>query len=150
MIERGEWRGSPRSFQIHDWNNDGVLSGDEVRIGAAPPPDSIEAEDYNMSAADRFAYLDVNNNGYVDRNEWDGSLATFYDLDSNGDNRVTRVELNRGRRATFAALDVNGDNRITLSEWQWSHRTFDAMDDDRDGVITRNEFRPGAGPTSGR
>src|SRR4030095_1956756 len=44
MIERSEWRGSPRSFQIHDWNNDGVLAGDVVRRGAAPPPDSLEAE----------------------------------------------------------------------------------------------------------
>src|SRR5215471_4523822 len=74
VIERNEWRGSPRSFQMRDWNNDGVLSGDEVRTGANPPADSIEAEDYNMSANDRFAYLDVNNKGYIDRNEWDGSL----------------------------------------------------------------------------
>jgi Ca2+-binding EF-hand superfamily protein len=150
QIERGEWRGSPRSFQIHDWNNDGVLSGDEVRTGATPPPDSLEAEDYNMSPTDRFGYLDLNNNGYIDRNEWDGSLDTFYELDRNSDSRLTRAELNRGRRATFAALDVNGDDRITLGEWQWSHRSFDEMDNNGDGVITRNEFRAGAVPTSGR
>ena len=150
MIERNEWRGSPRSFQIHDWNNDGVLSGDEVRPGAAPPPDSVEAEDYNMTPADRFSYLDVNNNGYIDRNEWDGSLDTFYQHDRNGDNRIARAELNAGRRATFAALDNNGDNRITLGEWQWSHRSFDEMDSNGDGVITRDEFRAGAVPTSGR
>jgi Ca2+-binding EF-hand superfamily protein len=149
-IERGEWRGSPRSFAIHDWNNDGVLSGDEVRTGAVPPPDSLEADDYNMSANDRFAYLDVNNNGYIDRNEWDGSLDTFYDLDSNNDNRISRAELNRGRRANFAALDANGDGRITLGEWAWSHRSFDDMDTNKDGVITRDEFRSGAVPTSGR
>ena len=29
-ISRDEWRGSERSFEVHDWNNDGVLSGDEV------------------------------------------------------------------------------------------------------------------------
>ena len=150
QIERSEWRGSPRSFQIHDWNNDGVLSGDEVRTGATPPADALEAEDYNMSPADRFAYLDVNNNGYIDRNEWDGSLDMFYDLDQNGDNRIARPEMNRGRRATFAALDANGDNRITLGEWQWSHRSFDDMDNNHDGVITRNEFRAGAVPTTGR
>ena len=34
QITREEWRGSDRSFQTHDWNNDGVLSGDEVRPGA--------------------------------------------------------------------------------------------------------------------
>ena len=150
QIERNEWRGSPRSFAIHDWNNDGVLSGDEVRAGAAPPSGSLEADDYNMTATDRFSYLDVNNNGYIDRNEWDGSLNTFYDLDTNNDNRLTRAELNRGRRANFASLDANGDGRISLGEWGWSHRSFDEMDSNRDGVITRDEFRAGAVPTSGR
>ena len=150
QIEKGEWRGSPRSFAIHDWNADGVLSGDEVRTGAVPPPGSLEADDYNMSANDRFSYLDTNNNGYVDRNEWDGSLETFYDLDSNNDNRITRAELNQGRRANFAALDANGDGHISLSEWSWSHRSFDDMDTNKDGVITRDEFRSGAVPTTGR
>ena len=150
QIEKSEWRGSPRAFSLHDWNNDGVLSGDEVRYGAAPPANAAEAEDYNMSAADRFSYLDVNNNGQIDRNEWDGSLNTFYDLDTNNDDRISRAELNRGRRANFAALDVNGDNRITLNEWAWSHRSFDDMDTNKDGAIERREFRSGAVPTSGR
>src|SRR5687768_2904535 len=30
-IQRREWRGSAQSFRVHDWNNDGLLSGDEVR-----------------------------------------------------------------------------------------------------------------------
>ena len=150
QIERNEWRGNARQFQIHDWNGDNVLNGDEVRVGAIPPPGSLEADDYNMSSTDRFTYLDVNTNGYIDRNEWDGSLDTFYDLDSNNDNRISRAELNRGRRANFAALDANGDGRITLGEWAWSHRSFDDMDTNKDGVITRDEFRSGAVPTSGR
>jgi Ca2+-binding EF-hand superfamily protein len=150
VIEKSEWRGSPRSFAIHDWNGDGALSGDEVRVGAAPPPNSLEAQDYNMTANDRFSYLDINNNSYIDRNEWDGSLDTFYQLDSNNDGRITRAELNNGRRDSFAAVDANGDGRVTLAEWQWSHRSFDDMDTNRDGVITRDEFRSGAVPTSGR
>jgi len=150
QIERNEWRGGGRSFAVHDWNGDGVLSGDEVRVGAAAPAGSLEAQDYNMSAADRFSYLDVDNNGYIERNEWDGALDTFYTLDRNNDSRITRAELNQGRRATFAALDQNGDNRITLSEWGWSHRSFDDMDTNKNGVIERNEFREGAVPTSGR
>jgi Ca2+-binding EF-hand superfamily protein len=150
MIERSEWRGSPRSFQIHDWNGDGVLSGDEVRVGAIPPPDSLEADDYNMSTNDRFSYLDVNNNGFIERSEWDGSLDAFYQLDRNNDGKISRAELNDGRRTSFAALDANGDGRITLGEWQWSHRSFDEMDTNGDGVITRDEFRSGAVPTSGR
>lgn len=150
VIERNEWRGNNRSFAIHDWNNDGVLSGDEVRTGTVPPAGSVEAEDYNMSPTDRFAYLDVNNNGYIDRNEWDGSLDMFYQVDRNNDSRLSRAELNQGVRSTFASLDVNGDNRISLGEWAWSHRSFDQMDTNRDGVITRDEFRSGAVPTTGR
>jgi len=150
VVARREWQGSNQSFRVHDWNNDGVLSGDEVRVGAVPPSGSVEADDYNMSAADRFSYLDLNNNGYIDRNEWDGSLDTFYTLDTNNDNRITRAELNRGRRVNFASLDANGDGRISLGEWQWSHRSFDDMDTNKDGVITRNEFRAGAVPTTGR
>ena len=34
VITRDEWRGSDRSFRNHDWNGDGRLSGDEVRVGA--------------------------------------------------------------------------------------------------------------------
>ncbi len=149
-IEKNEWRGSPRAFALRDWNNDGVLSGDEVRYGAVPPNGSVEANDYNMSSADRFSYLDLNNNGYVERNEWDGSLDTFYQLDRNNDGRISRTEMNGGRRNNFATLDANGDGRISLGEWQWSHRSFDEMDTNRDGVIDRNEFRSGAVPTTGR
>ena len=33
VVTRKEWRGSDQSFQVHDWNRDGILSGDEVRQG---------------------------------------------------------------------------------------------------------------------
>ncbi len=33
-ISRQEWNGSARSFEVHDWNGDGRLSGEEVRVGA--------------------------------------------------------------------------------------------------------------------
>ena len=35
VITRDEWNGNDRSFRNHDWNGDGRLSGDEVRVGAA-------------------------------------------------------------------------------------------------------------------
>lgn len=37
VITRAEWPGSDTSFHNHDWNGDGVLSGDEVRPGARKP-----------------------------------------------------------------------------------------------------------------
>src|SRR5688572_35087 len=57
-IARSEWRGNANSFRVRDWNNDGVLSGDEVRMGANPPAASLEARDYSMTIDDRFDYLD--------------------------------------------------------------------------------------------
>jgi len=151
VIARNEWRGNANAFRIHDWNGDGVLSGDEVRVGANPPNDSVAARDYSMPNNDRFGYLDVNNNGSVDRNEWDGSLDTFYRLDRNNDGKVTRAEMNAVQASSpFAMMDANSDGRISLGEWPYSHRSFDQQDEDNDGVITRDEFRAGAVPTTGR
>jgi len=151
VIARREWRGSPRSFAIHDWNDDGVLSGDEVRVGATPPADSLEARDYSMPTNDRFSYLDVNNNGTIDRNEWDGSLDAFYRLDRNNDGRLTRAELGAVQSSSpFAMMDSNGDGRISLGEWPYSHRSFDTQDANGDGVITREEFNVNALPVNAR
>ena len=151
VIERNEWRGSPRSFAIHDWNNDGVLSGDEVRVGATPPDNSAEGRDYSMPTTDRFSYLDVNNNGSIDRNEWDGSLDTFYRLDRNNDGRLTRAEMGSVQASSpFAMIDANGDGRISLGEWPYSHRTFDQQDNNGDGVITPQEFNVNALPAAAR
>jgi hypothetical protein len=66
----------------------------------------------------------VNNNGYIDRNEWDGSLDTFYQLDRNGDNRIASAEMNAGagrrsrrstRTATTASPSANGSGHIEAS-----------------------------------
>lgn len=37
MIQRSEWQGDDRSFANHDWDNNGVLLGDELRPGATKP-----------------------------------------------------------------------------------------------------------------
>lgn len=37
IISRPEWDGDDRSFANHDWDGNGILSGDEVRPGATRP-----------------------------------------------------------------------------------------------------------------
>ena len=151
VIQRNEWRGNARAFNLRDWNGDGVLSGDEVRPGAQAPAASVAGRDYGMTNNDRFAYLDVNNNGSVDRNEWDGSLDAFYRLDLNNDGKVARNEMGSGTNPTpFASMDTNGDGRVALGEWPYSHRTFDVQDANGDGVITREEFNVNALPAAAR
>jgi Ca2+-binding EF-hand superfamily protein len=145
VVSRSEWRGTNNAFRVRDWNGDGVLSGDEVRMGANPPDSSLEARDYSMTANDRFDYLDANNNGLVTENEWDGTLDTFDRLDRNRDGRLTRAELGSIRpAAAFATLDANGDGRLTMSEWPWSRRSFIEQDDDSNGVVSRAEYRGAA------
>jgi Ca2+-binding EF-hand superfamily protein len=144
VISKTEWRGNANSFRVRDWNRDGVLSGNEVRMGAYPPDDSLEARDFDMAPDDRFGYLDVNNDGRVGENEWDGSLATFDRLDRNRNGSLTRAELGSVNPPTaFATIDANRDGRIVMNEWPWSRRSFIRQDTDSNGVITRNEYRGG-------
>jgi hypothetical protein len=92
---------------------------------------------------DRFDYLDINGNGYIDRREWDGGQTAFRGLDVNDDRRLSRGEFNAGGRDanSFASIDSDRDGRIRLNEWPWSRPAFDRQDANRDGVITQNEYR---------
>lgn len=146
-ITRNEWRGNNRSFQRHDWNGDGVLSGDEVRPGAEPP--NGEMDDFAAVDRERFDYLDYNANGRLDSHEWDGTPAAFDRLDRNNDGTLTRAELGMTRSVRFSNLDVNNDGHIALDEWRWSRTAFDRQDLDGDGVLTQDEYRDGAVGTSG-
>jgi Ca2+-binding EF-hand superfamily protein len=139
-ISRDEWRGNPQRFQNYDWNNDGVLSGDEVSVNGARRGNVRNDE---VDNADRFDYLDVNGNGFIDRNEWDGGRNVFDRADSNRDGRLARAEWDTVGRSSnnFASLDMNNDGKITLNEWPWTHRAFDDQDANRDGNLSRDEFQ---------
>ena len=79
-------------------DGNGVLSG-EPEVGAGEHPAVQFARGaglQHLPSGHCFSYLDVNNNGYIDRNEWDGSLDTFLSADRDNDGRITRPELNNG------------------------------------------------------
>ena len=98
-VTRQEWRGSDDSFRVHDWNNDGVLSGDEVREGfwatGEEPADTTPAA---SERDDRFEYLDANKNGAIERSEWHASDDAWQWLDRNNDNVLSRAEVDGTRR----------------------------------------------------
>lgn len=141
-IARSEWRGNPRTFETYDWNNDGRLSGDEVSV-IAQRRGNRNGQDGEVANDDRFDYLDINGNGYIDTNEWDGGQYAFDRLDTNDDRRLTRGEFNIANNGanSFAAVDMNRDGRIRLDEWPWSHTSFDRQDANGDGVLSRDEYR---------
>lgn len=140
-ISRSEWRGNARAFANHDWNNDGVLSGDEVRPAAArgdrPGRDWTE---------ERFIDLDRNRDGRLTRGEWQDDGASFERADRNGDNRLTRPEFLRAASAEeyasadrFEQLDVNGNGRIDRREWDGTPDGFEWLDRNDDGSLSRAE-----------
>ena len=162
VITRQEWRGSAQSFQVHDWNHDGVFSGDEVRVGARrsndprePDPFDSDQREYQFSdwTARGFTTLDHDRNGRITRDEWHFDLEDFRRADHNGDGWISRTEFLGGDPSTdddrgdrFDYLDTNGDGRVSRAEWHGTAERFAALDDNRDGMLSRAEIRGGNEP----
>jgi Ca2+-binding EF-hand superfamily protein len=151
VVTRQEWEGTMRSFRVHDWNGDNILSGDEVRPGATPPPEggggfARRAAGLAWTEAS-FRQLDRNNDGRLVRAEWRHELEDFYRIDDNDDGQLTLAEFlvdevddDRGDR--FADLDANGNNRLDRAEWHGSAAVFQRLDRNNDGWISEQEVVP--------
>ena len=91
VVTRSEWSGTRQSFETHDWNNDDVLTGDEINEAVARRGRTVDDEAFDTM--DSFDYLDVNNNNRVEPREWHGTVAAFNRLDVNDDNFLSRAEM---------------------------------------------------------
>ena len=150
-ITRDEWQGSQRSFDVHDWNNDGVLSGNEVREGARDER-NWEQADHDANWRERslsytrsgFANLDHNRDGRLERNEWHYQSETFHRIDRNRDNSISLAEflgqdVDDDRGDNFDDLDYNNDGVVSRNEWHGSQSEFQYLDRNRDGRLSRYE-----------
>jgi hypothetical protein len=70
VITRAEWLGTAQSFATHDWNGDGRLAGDEVRVGAPPPGRGRQGGGSNDWTQQQFRQLDTNRDNQLSRQEW--------------------------------------------------------------------------------
>jgi Ca2+-binding EF-hand superfamily protein len=114
VVTKQEWRGSDESFRVHDWNSDGILSGDEVRDGFWATGEQTGSTNPAASERDdRFEYLDVNNNGTIERSEWHASDDAWQWLDRNNDNVLSRAEVVGSQRATVNRRTANPVARTT-------------------------------------
>jgi len=151
VITRDEWNGSDQSFNVHDWNRDGRLSGDEIRLGAQRNSNWEEA-DHNPSWNERnlswtrsaFQNLDHNRDGRLTPNEWHYDMETFRRIDRNRDNAINLSEYlgenqNDDRGDDFDDLDYNNDGWVSRSEWHGGAQEFNWLDRNRDGRLSRYE-----------
>lgn len=151
-VTRQEWNGSAQSFSVHDWNNDGVLSGEEVRVGgrraaALDPVDHAPGRfERNLDWTRRgFISLDHNRDNKLTSNEWHFDLETFRRVDANRDNNLSLNEfIGEGvtddlRDDSFDDLDVNNNGRVERSEWYGGLNEFRTLDRNNDGILSRYE-----------
>ena len=152
-ISQKEWQGSPRSFQVHDWNGDGRLAGPEVAIGGRRTS-SWEEADHTPNRVERFVSwtqagftnLDHNRDRRVTSNEWHYDVETFRRVDRNRDGALDQTEfLGEGtewdddRGDNFDDLDANNNGRVERDEWHGGPGAFNALDRNKDGVLSRFE-----------
>jgi len=102
VVSRAEWNGDDRSFANHDWNRDGVLSGDELIAGATRPGDARPAAPRPARPNTEpdevlFARMDSNRDERLQRHEWTGSASDFARLDFNKDGVLSPYEFGVGR-----------------------------------------------------
>ena len=159
-IERSEWNGSDQSFNVHDWNNDGVLSREEVRLGGRRGARIAAEDDFNPNGpatwtTRNFQILDRNRDNRISSSEWYYAPEYFRraDRDRNGSLSAAEFTAHGGtvwdddRDDTFENLDVNNNGRIEQREWHGTLDAFQWLDRNRDNWLSRAEV---VGETSGQ
>jgi Ca2+-binding EF-hand superfamily protein len=128
VITRTEWNGNNVAFNNQDWNGDGVISGEELRGGARRA--ARRQSDYDFDA------LDVNNNNRIERREWQARLDEFNRLNTNGDNFLTRDELNG-----FDAVGTSGRSIAVGGDRQWVDTGIDLRAGDQVSINASGQIR---------
>jgi len=115
-----------------DWNRDG----------------RVDTIDHHI--AQRYRSYDRNNDGQVDRGEWQGNARLFVRLDANRDGNLTMQEYTQGNGFVldalggpvfrFSDIDANNDGWVTRREWNMSSADFKRLDINFDNRISRFEF----------
>lgn len=157
-IESNEWNGSVASFRVHDWNDDGVLSGEEVRVGGRRAARIQAQNDFDPAGpatwtTRNFVVLDRNRDSRISSNEWYYNPEYFRRADRDRDGSLSSAEFTGGawdddRDDRFTDLDLNDDGRVEAGEWHGSPDAFEWLDRNRDNWLSRAEVEGETGTTT--
>jgi hypothetical protein len=111
-----------------------------------------------QAAPSRFAAMDTNGDGIINRREWRGTAQVFQNSDWNSDGILSGDEVRPGaQRAraretvgtsgvvsglndrTFDSLDRNGNGRLERNEWNRDVDEFDRLDSNNNNLLSRVE-----------
>jgi hypothetical protein len=94
---------------------------------------------------------DVNGDGVVSLEEFDGPDEHFTQLDANGDGGIDESEAPQGPppgggKNFIDRLDTDGDSLVSEAEFDGPDEHFDKLDSDGDGYISADEASTGPPP----
>jgi len=133
-----------------DRNGDGAVDLLEITLVLT---DRAPDRDGGMLAR-KLKQMDANQDGAIDKTEWQGPPERFDRIDADRDGRITEAEVKQalgggdGRwmdktaDAAFRRFDADQDGRITAAEWKGRPESFQRLDANQDGAITREELTP--------
>ena len=147
VVSRREWRGNNRTFNQHDINRDGMLSGNELPGWRDDRADDRynnrdREQTRNRSAArgGGVGKLDENRTGRVEGHEWPYNPQLFHRLDTDEDSTLSADELRNIETATLDDLDLNRNRRIDSDEWPGGFAKFEQLDQNGDGRVSSIEY----------
>jgi Ca2+-binding EF-hand superfamily protein len=146
-------------FQRLDANNDGKLSGDELRGRMAERAQGgvITKAQFMAESDERFQKMDANHDGRITQDEMQAMMQAFRDRREQtgsqpaGDRNMASPPPGAPRgEERLERIDTNHDGRISREEMRAaSDRRFDKMDANHDGFIDQAEMDAGRPPMRG-
>lgn len=123
-------------FRALDTDKNGILTRDEAKAAllAQPKKESVN-----------WKKLDTNGDGYITVREWEGDMADFDALDTDGDRVLSKYdrELAKEKRRAegrMEAYDKDKDGYVSREEWPADAATFAQRDRNRDERLTVDEL----------